>query len=79
MISSVDRFQPATHIHQATNMDLISKIQEAWGWVGIEPIKVVGDNDFGNLVVRHVYSKYWRICPENVYRKVVAQESEELE
>jgi hypothetical protein len=60
-------------------MDLISEIREAWGWVGINPLEVVGENDFGNLIVKDVNAKYWRICPEDVYCKVVANNREELD
>ena len=60
-------------------MDLISEIREAWGWVGIDPLEIVGENDFGNLIVKDTESKYWRICPEDVYCKVVANSREELD
>ena len=59
-------------------MNLISKIRDAWGWIGIDPIEVVGENDFGNLIVRDVDDQYWRICPEDVYCKVIAESREKL-
>lgn len=60
-------------------MDLICEIREAWGWVGIDPLEVVSENNFGNLIVRDSDSKYWRICPEDVYCKVVANSRDELD
>jgi len=55
-------------------MSIVEEIKQSWGWVGIEPEEVVGENDFGNLMI-----KYWRLCPEDVYCEVIAQNREELD
>lgn len=34
------------------HMSLVEEIRQSWGWVGIEPVEVVGENDFGNLIVK---------------------------
>lgn len=60
-------------------MDVIAEILESWGWTGIDPAEVIRENDFGNLIVRDVTGKYWRICPEDVYCEVVANGTEELD
>lgn len=60
-------------------MDLIEVVAQAWGWTGIESEEVVGQNDFGNLIVRDRRGTYWRICPEELYCKVVANDRLELE
>lgn len=60
-------------------MSIIKEIKESWGWVGIEPVEVVGENDFGNLMIKDIQGKYWRLCPEDVYCDVVAQNQEELD
>ena len=60
-------------------MSLIDEIRAAWGWVGLDPIEVVGENDFGNLVVKDAHGKYWRLCPEDCYCRVVAESREELD
>ena len=39
-------------------MEVIDLIAHAWGWTGIRPSEVVGQNDFGNLIVRDVDGKY---------------------
>ncbi len=54
-------------------MDIIDAIKDAWGWTGIQPEEVVGENDFGNLMIRDTQGKYWRLCPEDVYCKVIAE------
>ncbi len=53
-------------------MELIEHIERAWGWTGIKPVKVVGENDFGNLMVRDEQGQYWRICPEELFCEVIA-------
>lgn len=53
-------------------MELIAIVAEAWGWTGLEPEEIVGENDFGNLMIRDQSGRYWRLCPEDLYCKVVA-------
>ena len=60
-------------------MELTEQIQRAWGWTGITPTEVVGENAFGNLIVRDDCSLYWRICPEDLYCQVVAHSRVELD
>jgi hypothetical protein len=60
-------------------MNIVEEIKESWGWVGIEPVEVVGENDFGNLMIKDIEGKYWRLCPEDLYCKVVAENRAELD
>ena len=60
-------------------MNLVEELRESWGWVGLEPIEVVGENDFGNLIIKDKDSKYWRLCPEELSCEVVAQNRKELD
>ena len=60
-------------------MSTIQDIKDSWGWIGIEPEEIVGENDFGNLMIKDVEGKYWRLCPEDVYLEVVAANREELD
>lgn len=46
-------------------MELIAIVKEAWGWTGLDPDQIVGDNDFGNLIVKDQSGCYWRLCPED--------------
>ena len=59
-------------------MNLIREIKESWGWIGIDPVEIVGENEFGNLMIRDVDGNYWRLCPEDVYCEIVARNKEEL-
>jgi len=60
-------------------MSIIEAIKESWSWAGIEPEEIVGENDFGNLMIRDIHGRYWRLCPEDVYCKVVAENRGELD
>ncbi len=53
---------------------LIDTIKKAWGWTGIDPEKVVGENDFGNLMVKDKLGRFWRICPEELTCEIVAKD-----
>jgi hypothetical protein len=60
-------------------MELARQIARAWGWTGIKPSEVVGENDFGNLMVRDVEGRYWRLCPEDLSCEIVANNRAELD
>lgn len=64
---------------QLDAMELVEHIERAWGWTGIEPFKVVAENDFGNLLVRDRRGWYWRLCPEDLYCKPVADDRAALD
>lgn len=60
-------------------MNIIEEIKNSWGWIGIQPVAIVGENDFGNLIVKDIEGKYWRICPEDIYCKVIADNKDQLD
>ena len=60
-------------------MNLISDIQNHWGWTGLEPVEIVGENEFGNLMIKDVEGKYWRLAPEDCTCVIVASDRGELE
>jgi hypothetical protein len=60
-------------------MELIAIVEEAWGWTGLEPDQIVGDNDFGNLMIKDQGGRYWRLSPEDLYCKVIANSKSELD
>lgn len=60
-------------------MMAIEAVRFAWGWTGIQPDEIVGENDFGNLMIRDEDGRYWRLCPEDLYCRVVAGNREELD
>jgi hypothetical protein len=60
-------------------MNIVQEIKESWGWIGVDPVGVVGENDFGNLMIKDASGSYWRLCPEDLYCKIVATNREELD
>lgn len=60
-------------------MNLVAIISRAWGWTGLQPVEVVAENDFGNLIVRDTSGQYWRICPEDLYCKIIASDRSALD
>ncbi len=60
------------YILQNRLMDIIESVKNYWGWVGIDPIKVIAENEFGNLILKDSTGKFWRLCPEDVYCDVIA-------
>lgn len=53
-------------------MELTAIVEAAWSWTGIKPDQIIRDNDFGNLIIKDQSGRYWRLCPEDLYCKVIA-------
>lgn len=60
-------------------MSILSEIEKSWSWVGIRPTEVIGENDFGNLMIKDMDGCYWRLSPEDLSCRVVAQTRAELD
>lgn len=50
----------------------VEAINEAWGWVGLNAVEVLGENAFGNLIVRDADGLYWRLSPNELSCEPVA-------
>jgi hypothetical protein len=60
-------------------MNIIDEIRNAWGWIGLDPLEVVGENDFGNLIIKDVRGRYWRMTPEECTCEVIAVDRQALD
>src|SRR5262245_11045179 len=60
-------------------MSIVEEINSAWGWVGIRAAEVVGENDFGNLIIKDTAARYWRLCPEELSCEIVAETRSDLD
>jgi hypothetical protein len=60
-------------------MNLVDEIRQSWSWVGLDPVEVISENDFGNLIVKDAEGKYWRLCPEDCSCSVIAANRQELD
>jgi hypothetical protein len=53
---------------------MINAIREAWSWLGLDPVEIVATNAFGNYIVRASDGSYWRLCPEELSFRMVADD-----
>lgn len=60
-------------------MNLVEEIRQSWSWLGLEPTEVIGENDFGNLMIKDAEGKYWRLCPEDCSCEIVALDRQALD
>ena len=60
-------------------MNTVEAINESWGWVGLNAVEVLGENDFGNLIIRDEDGIYWRLCPQDLYCRTVAGDRQQLD
>jgi hypothetical protein len=58
---------------QNSNSNPLQIIKQYWGWTGIRPQIIHDRNQFGNLIVEDGSGRFWRICPEEFYCKVIAK------
>lgn len=59
--------------------NLLHEIRDFWGWTGLNPVEIVGENAFGNLIIKDGDGRYWRLCPEDPYCLVVADNRADLD
>lgn len=57
---------------------MVSVIHSAWGWCGLAPVRVVDENEFGNLLIEDALARYWRVCPEDLLCELVADDAASL-
>ena len=57
-------------------MYILQTVKDAWCWTGIDPTEIFTENDFSNFILKDEADKFWRLCPEDVYCKVVADSIE---
>lgn len=60
-------------------MSIVDELRESWSWIGFDPVAVVGENDFGNLIIEDDQGRYWRLCPEECDCRLVAANRQELD
>jgi hypothetical protein len=53
-------------------MITVEDINDAWGWTGLNAVEVLGENAFGNLIVRDEDGMYWRLSPQDLRCEPVA-------
>lgn len=60
-------------------MITVDDINDAWGWVGLNAVEVMGDNAFGNLIIRDADGLYWRLSPPELRCAPVAADRAALD
>ena len=51
---------------------MLKIINENWNWLNINFIKIIDENDFGNLILMNEDLTIWRICPEELQCEKIA-------
>ncbi|MDB5791931.1 MAG: hypothetical protein JWQ80_1955 [Massilia sp.] len=60
-------------------MITVDEINEAWGWVGLTAVEVLGVNAFGNLMIRDADGSFWRLRPQDLSCEPVAEDRAALD
>ena len=58
---------------------MIETIRASWGFTGLDPVHLVDENPFGNVIVGASDGSYWRICPEELSCEPIASSASELD
>lgn len=56
----------------------LDDVNEAWGWVGLAAIELMGENEFGNLIMLDEDGAYWRLSPHALSCQTVAEDDEQM-
>ncbi|MEO9533696.1 MAG: T6SS immunity protein Tdi1 domain-containing protein [Crocinitomicaceae bacterium] len=57
---------------------MLKKIAESWNWMGIDPVELISENKFGNVIFKNSDGSYWRIIPEELHCYQIANDLKEL-
>ena len=52
--------------------DTLELVKQHWDWIGLNPERLIAENEFGNLIMKDVDGKFWRLCPEEITCEVIA-------
>jgi hypothetical protein len=55
-----------------STMITVEEINDAWGWMGLRAVEILGANAFGNLILRDADGSYWRLRPQDLCCEPVA-------
>lgn len=58
-------------------MTILESVTSYWGWSGINPTTIIAENEFGNLIMLDEDGRFWRLCPEDLYCEVIADDKDE--
>lgn len=58
-------------------MSILELVEKHWGWTGIQPEKIIAENEFANLIIQDTEGRFWRLCPEDLYCDPIADDKEE--
>ncbi|MFV0170869.1 hypothetical protein OBK12_04090 [Empedobacter falsenii] len=57
---------------------MLEIINNKWEWLNIKFIKIIDENDFGNLILLNNDKSIWRICPEELQCEKISESLEEF-
>lgn len=57
---------------------VLDVLRRSWAWALSEPMRVLDQNRFGNILVELVGGTIWRVCPEDLTVSKVADSSAQL-
>jgi hypothetical protein len=60
-------------------MITVEDINDAWGWMGLRAVEILGANAFGNLILRDADGSYWRLRPQDLCCEPVAEDRAALD
>lgn len=58
---------------------ILTSINKHWAWTGLVAKQILHTNEFGHIIFLSESGEYWRMSAEELYCKVIADNSEELE
>ena len=47
-------------------MTTLEDINAYWGWTGLQAVEILGETEFGNVILRDEDGGYWWLCPHEL-------------
>ena len=57
---------------------MITEINKAWYWEEFNATEIIRTNEFGNVIFKTDKNEYWRVCPEEISCKKIAESESEF-
>jgi hypothetical protein len=58
---------------------IVQAIKQGWGWLGVDPVRIVMINAFANTIFQNADGTFWRVTPENLTCECTAYTATELD
>lgn len=57
---------------------MLTEINNSWNWKGFNATEIIRTNEFGNVIFKTDKNDFWKLCPEEISCKKIANNKSEF-